>query len=177
MPFSVRPAWGLIILFSCPTCKRAVRRRVVAQAQTRRASRMYPGIQSIIFYFASSLRSALRARQLSWSCCMEIHATKLSLLSPRTACHHAILNRIAPYEKYSDFMFVLLFFFFFSFWGICIPDFIFMIEVLVNATPRIMAYWSEWVDPIYNAAFLIKPNVLDKLALFASRRYEKKLLE
>lgn len=52
-----------------------------------------------------------------------------------------------------------------------------MIEVLVNATPRIMAYWSEWVDPIYNAAFLIKPNVLDKLALFVSRRYEKKLLE
>lgn len=66
MPFSVRPAWGLIILFSCPTCKRAVSWRVVAQAQTRRASRIYPGIQSIIFYFASSLRSALRARQLSY---------------------------------------------------------------------------------------------------------------
>lgn len=149
---------GRLFFIFTPDTQRAVSGRLVAQAQTRQASHLYPGIQSICFYFASSLRSRLHAQQFSWSCHMELRANKLALSSAWTACHHASLYGIVFCDKYNDVVLVLLYYF--SVWDICMCDFIFIIQLLVNATPRIVAYCSEWVEPINSAASRITPNVL-----------------
>lgn len=89
-----------------------------------------------------------------------------SYVQPNLHYHHHELHVIMPLcmvlcfvkntmMSFSFFSIILV-----SETSVCVTDFIFIIQLLVNATPRIMTYCSELVEPINSAAFRITPDVL-----------------